>query len=87
MSGSRYSCEDSDFACIDPDAACVDDDDVTAETASCIATFLGDAYCDEVNNNAACGTRFPLSPARRRHPGLVAVGVTHLRYNVGGVAL
>ncbi|CAN0426585.1 unnamed protein product, partial [Ectocarpus sp. 12 AP-2014] len=45
------------FACIDPEAACVDDDDITVDMfENCrYPLSVGNGWCDEGNNNEACG--------------------------------
>ncbi|CAM9523721.1 unnamed protein product [Scytosiphon promiscuus] len=51
-----YSSCSNNFACIDPEAPCVDDDDITIDVPdSCDSVSMGNAYCDEYNNNAECG--------------------------------
>ncbi|CAM9842057.1 unnamed protein product [Ectocarpus fasciculatus] len=56
ISEGEYECGASGYACIDPAAECVNDDDVSFQIASsCVATTIGDAYCDELNNVEECG--------------------------------
>ncbi|CAM9522446.1 unnamed protein product, partial [Ectocarpus sp. 12 AP-2014] len=51
-----YSCT-ANSACIDPSAPCVDDDDVTVDMVeNCgYVGSVGNGWCDEENNNEACG--------------------------------
>ncbi|CAM9139733.1 unnamed protein product, partial [Ectocarpus sp. 12 AP-2014] len=51
------SSDGSGFACIDPTAPCVDDDDITIDMVEICGYVrgLGDGWCNEENNNEACG--------------------------------
>lgn len=43
------------FVCVDPEAACVNDDDITVEMfENCDVGSIGDAVCNQANNNEEC---------------------------------
>ena len=69
VDGDYFDCGVVGFACVDPEASCVDDDDVTSvnptssyytytyntSTSSvCIGSYIGDGYCDYINNQPDC---------------------------------
>ncbi len=49
--GPDHSCSDNNFDCVYPDC---DDLTTTSEETTCNEEWIGDGWCDDINNNAGC---------------------------------
>ena len=37
-----------------PDSFCLEAEETTTQTPSCVQGWIGDGYCDDINNNVGC---------------------------------